>query len=49
MNLAISVYFTLLYLSLQLITIHISDSSQFSDIRISQGSVATYLRVWWDI
>jgi len=29
---------------LSLITISISDRHQFSDIRISQGSVATYLR-----
>jgi len=29
---------------LSLITIHISDSHQFSDIHISQGSVATYSR-----
>ena len=29
---------------LSLITIHISDCRQFSDIHISQGSVATYLR-----
>jgi len=29
---------------LSLITIHISDCRQFSDIYISQGSVATYLR-----
>ena len=29
---------------LLLITIHISDYHQFSDIRISQGSVATYVR-----
>jgi len=29
---------------LSLITIHISDCRQFSDIPISQGSVATYLR-----
>ena len=27
-----------------LITIHISDCCQFSDIHISQGNVATYLR-----
>jgi len=26
------------------ITLHISDSRQFSDIHISQGSVATYVR-----
>jgi len=29
---------------LSLITIHISDCCQFSDVHISQGSVATYLR-----
>jgi len=29
---------------LSLITMHISDCCQFSDIHISQGSVATYLR-----
>jgi len=29
---------------LSLITIHISDYHQFSDIHISQGSVATYVR-----
>jgi len=29
---------------LSLITVHISDCCQFSDIHISQGSVATYLR-----
>jgi len=29
---------------LSLITIHISDCCQFSDIHISQGSVAIYLR-----
>jgi len=29
---------------LSLITMHISDCSQISDIHISQGSVATYLR-----
>jgi len=29
---------------LSLITIHISDCRQFSDIHISQGSAATYLR-----
>jgi len=33
-------------LSQSLITIHISDCCQFSDIHISQGSVATYVR--WD-
>jgi len=31
-------------LCLSLITIHISDCCQFSDIHISRGSVATYLR-----
>ena len=30
--------------NLSLITIHISDYRQFSDIHISQGSVATYVR-----
>jgi len=29
---------------LSLITMHISDCCQFSDIHISQGSVATHLR-----
>jgi len=29
---------------LSLITMHISDCCQFSDIHISHGSVATYLR-----
>jgi len=29
---------------LSLITMHISDCCQFSDIHISQGSVTTYLR-----
>jgi len=29
---------------LSLITIHISDCCQFSDVHISQGSVATYVR-----
>jgi len=33
-----------LYFDLPLITIHISDYHQFSDIHISQGSVATYVR-----
>ena len=32
------------YFDLSLITMHISDCCQFSDIHISQGSVATYLR-----
>jgi len=32
------------YCDLSLIAIHISGCCQFSDIRISQGSVATYLR-----
>ena len=34
----------MLFCDLSLITMHISDCCQFSDIRISQGSVATYLR-----
>ena len=34
----------MLYFDLPLITIHISDYHQFSDIHISQGSVATYVR-----
>jgi len=33
-----------LYFDLPLITIHISDYHQFSDIHILQGSVATYVR-----
>jgi len=33
-----------LFCDLLLITMHISDCCQFSDIHISQGSVATYLR-----
>jgi len=33
-----------LFCDLSLITMHISDCCQFSDIYISQGSVATYLR-----
>jgi len=33
-----------LFCDLSLITMHISDCCQFSDIHISQGSVATYLR-----
>jgi len=35
---------TMLPCHLSLITIHISDCCQFSDIHISQGSVAAYLR-----
>ena len=34
----------MLFCDLSLITKHISDCCQFSDIHISQGSVATYLR-----
>ena len=34
----------MLHCDLSLITIHISHCRQFSDIQISQGSVATYLR-----
>ena len=34
----------MLFCDLSLITMHISDCCQFTDIHISQGSVATYLR-----
>jgi len=34
----------MLFCDLSLITIHISDYRQFSDIHFSQGSVATYVR-----
>jgi len=37
----LNAWYLVIYL---LITVHISDSHQFSDIYISRGSVATYLR-----